>query len=73
MSIYLIKDLSKITGQSIHTIKYYLRIGLIKEADRSPETNFRYFNKQTVEKLKEIRGWRRKRKTLKEIKKLLKK
>ena len=58
-NIYLVKDLARITGYSIHTIKYYLKIGLIKEISRSPETRFRYFNDSTIEKLKKIRALRK--------------
>jgi len=67
-NIYLIKDLAVKTGYSIYTLKYYLKIGLIKEASRSPETNFRYFNDQTVELLKKIRALRKENKSIKEIK-----
>jgi DNA-binding transcriptional MerR regulator len=66
--IYLIKDLARITGYSIHTLKYYLDIGLIKEVSRSPETHFRYFDDSTARKLKEIRSLRRMGKSIKEIK-----
>ena len=66
-NIYLIKDLARSTGYSIDTLKYYLKIGLIKEVSRSPETRFRYFNDTTVEKLKKIRVLRREKKSIKEI------
>ncbi|MBL7070070.1 MAG: MerR family transcriptional regulator [Candidatus Omnitrophica bacterium] len=66
-NIYLIKDLARITGYSIHTIKYYLKIGLIKETSRSPETNFRYFDDATVDSLKRIREFRRQGKSIKTI------
>ncbi len=66
-NIYLIKDLARTTGYSIHTLKYYLKIGLIKEFSRSPETRFRYFNDDTVEKLKKIHALRRQNKSIKEI------
>ncbi|MBU1852463.1 MAG: MerR family transcriptional regulator, partial [Candidatus Omnitrophica bacterium] len=58
-SIYLIKDLAKLSGHTIHTIKYYINCGLIKEIDRSPETNFRYFDNTTLEKLQKIRQLRK--------------
>lgn len=67
-SIYLIKDLARTTGYSIHTIKYYLKIGLIKEVDRSPETRYRYFDDTTIEHLKKIRQLRKQSKTISEIK-----
>jgi DNA-binding transcriptional MerR regulator len=70
-NIYLIKDLSRISGFSIYTIKYYLKIGLIKEVARSPETNFRYFNDNTVMQLQEIRKLRREAKSIKHIKEIL--
>lgn len=71
-SIYLIKDLAGITGQSIHTIKYYLKIGLLKEAGRSPETNFRYFDNATVKQLEYIRALRRQKKSIAQIKEEIK-
>ena len=66
--VYLIKDLAKLTGYSIHTIKYYLKIGLIKETSRSPETRYRYFDDSTMELLKQIRTLRKEGKSIKEIK-----
>lgn len=59
-NIYLIKDLSRITGLSIYTIKYYIKLGLIKEVGRSPETNFRYFDDSSVEDLKKIISYKKK-------------
>ncbi len=66
--IYLIKDLAVETGYSSHTLKYYLRMGLLKEIGRGPNTNFRYFDQSTVLRLKEIRSMRNKGMSLKEIK-----
>ena len=70
-NIYLMKDVSRVSGQSIHTIKYYLKIGLLREIGRSPETNFRYFNDTTLERLKKIRQLRVQRKSIKDIKREL--
>ncbi|MFH0858174.1 MAG: MerR family transcriptional regulator [Candidatus Omnitrophota bacterium] len=67
-NIYLIKDLARITGYSIYTLKYYLKIGLIKEVSRSPETRYRYFNDSTIEVLKKIRNLRRDGKSINAIK-----
>lgn len=69
--IYLIKDLARTTGYSIYTIKYYLKIGLIKEISRSPETRFRYFDDSTVRILQKIRSLRRTGKPIKEIKNVI--
>ena len=44
-SIYLIKDLAKVSGCSTHTLKFYLRLGILKEIGRSPETNFQDANR----------------------------
>jgi len=68
-TIYLVKDLSVKTGLSIYTIKYYLKLGLIKEIGRSPEANFRYFDDTTVKKLLLIREHRKDDKSLQDIKK----
>lgn len=71
-NLLLIKDLARFSGQSVHTIKYYLKIGLIKEEGRSPETRFRYFNNSTLTRLKQIRLWRKQNKSIKEIQEMLK-
>ena len=70
-NIYLIKDLAIITGSSIYTIKYYLKIGLIEEAGRSPGTNFRYFDDSTVCRLKKIRELRTQKLSLQKIRDIL--
>ena len=70
-SIYLIKDLSRLSGLSVYTIKYYLKLGLIKEIARSQETNFRYFDDSTVEELKKIIALRRGKISLGKIKDMI--
>jgi DNA-binding transcriptional MerR regulator len=67
-NILLVKDLARLTGNSVYTIKYYLNLGLIKEIGRSPETGFRYFDDSTVARLKKIREFRKEGKSLKAIK-----
>lgn len=66
-NIYLLKDLSKISGYSTYTLKYYLQLGLIKEIGRSPETNFRYFDDSSYVRLKKIRELQKTQLSLKEI------
>ena len=66
-NIYLIKDLASLTGYSIHTLKYYLRLGLLQEIGRSPITNFRFFDDSTFKRLEEIKQLRSKRIPLEEI------
>lgn len=70
-NIYLIKDLAQVTGYSVDTLKYYLKIRLIEEIGRGPETNFRFFDDSTVERLKLIRELRKKGNSIEEIKKNL--
>jgi DNA-binding transcriptional MerR regulator len=65
---YLIKDLARLSGYSIHTIKYYLKIGLLTEINRSPETRYRYFDDSTVALLKKIHSLRKLNRSIKEIK-----
>jgi len=68
---YLLKDIARQSGLSIHTVKYYLKAGLIKEAGRSPETNYRYFTGAAVTKLKKIRDYRKNKISLRKIKSIL--
>jgi DNA-binding transcriptional MerR regulator len=70
-NIYLLKDLARISGQSTHTIKFYLKLGILKEVGRGPETNFRYFDDSTLARLRNIRALRTKGISLKDIKKKL--
>lgn len=67
-NLYLIKDLARSTGLSTDTVKFYLKIGLISEVGRSPETNFRYFDDSTVETLNKIIKLRRQKHSIQEIK-----
>ncbi len=69
--IYMLKDISRLSGQSIHTVKFYLTRGLIHEIGRTPETGFRYFDDSTVERLQRIRALRKERKSLNEIQHIL--
>ena len=66
-SFYLVKDLARAAGLSIHTVKFYLKIGLLEEVGRSPETNFRYFDETTLKTLETILALRREGKSLREI------
>lgn len=66
------KDLARLSGQSIYTLKYYLKEGLFEEIGRSPSTNFRYFDDQTLARLGTIRQLKLQKKSLKDIKDILK-
>lgn len=69
--IYLLKDLSQLTGYSTYTLKYYLKLGLFEEMGRSPSTNFRYFDDENIRQLKDIRRMQSDGMSLKEIKEKL--
>jgi DNA-binding transcriptional MerR regulator len=71
-TFYLIKDVSRLSGYSVYTVKFYLKLGLITEAGRSPQTRFRYFDDATLAELSKIRAWRKAGKTLAQIQRLLK-
>lgn len=70
-NFYLIKDLARKSGYSVYTIKFYLKLGLIKEIGRTPETNFRYFDDTSLERLKRIRKLRLEKKSLSQIREIL--
>ncbi|HPM42701.1 MAG TPA: MerR family transcriptional regulator [Candidatus Omnitrophota bacterium] len=70
-NVYLVKDLARKTGLSIDTVKFYLKKRLIFEVGRSPETNFRYFDDTTIERLNKIIELRRGKHTLSQIMQLL--
>jgi DNA-binding transcriptional MerR regulator len=71
-NIYLLKDLAHLSGHSVHTLKYYLQLGLFEEMGRSPTTNFRFFDDIALERVKKIRELRLKNLPLVEIKQILK-
>ena len=70
-AFYLIKDIARLSGLSVYTVKYYLKLGLVKETGRSAETNFRYFDDTTISELGKIIGYRRNNISLRKIKELL--
>ena len=59
------------SGYSIYTLKFYLKIGLLKEVSRSIAANFRYFDDNSLEILRKIHSLRLENKSLKEIKQIL--
>ncbi|WP_370978585.1 Cd(II)/Pb(II)-responsive transcriptional regulator [Agaribacterium sp. ZY112] len=64
-----IGKLSKSSGCSIQTIRYYEKVGLIAASSRT-EGNFRLYDNHTLEKLQFIKHCRSLDLTLKEIKQL---
>ncbi len=66
-NIYLIGDLARITGLSIDTLNYYIRIGLLDEIGRSARNNYRFFDDSSVEFLEKIKKLRLERISIKEL------
>ena len=65
--VYMIGDLASLTGLSIHTLNYYLRLGLIKEVARSDRSGYRMFDDSTLKTLNRIIELRRQNVPIKEI------
>ena len=70
-NIYMVKDLARLSGQSVHTVKFYLKRGLIREIGRSPSTRFRYFDDGTLDRLQHIRSLRKQQRSLADIQRVL--
>ncbi len=70
-SFLRIGELSKQTGETIHTLHFWIKGGLIEAAKRT-EGGYQLFDKKVVEKVKEIRSLQKnQRLTLSEIKQKL--
>ena len=65
--VMLISDLASRTGLSIHTINYYIQLGLVLESARAERSGYRLFNLDTVRILEEIIQLRRRNVTIKEL------
>ena len=65
-----VKEVSKITGISIRTLRYYDEIGLLKPA-RVTEAGYRLYDKEELEKLQEILFYKELEIPLSDIKKIM--
>jgi DNA-binding transcriptional MerR regulator len=65
--VLLIGDLASRTGLSIHTINYYLKLGLIEAKGRAERSGFRIFNLDSLEVLQRIVELRRSHVPIKEL------
>ncbi|MBO5209990.1 MAG: MerR family transcriptional regulator [Lachnospiraceae bacterium] len=65
-----VKEISKITGISIRTLRYYDEIGLLKPA-KVTEAGYRLYDEQELEKLQEILFYKEVEIPLAEIKKIM--
>jgi len=71
--IMLVNELSKKTGLSIHTIRYYENLGMIKGMtdENMTSNNYKHYDANTIERLEIIIEAREVGFTLAEIKKIL--
>lgn len=71
--IMLVNELSKKTGLSIHTIRYYENLGMIKGLtdENVTSNNYKHYDANTIERLEIIIEAREVGFTLAEIKKIL--
>lgn len=68
--LYRIGELSKISNVTQRTIDYYTKLGLIEPEKRS-DSNYRYYNDETLSRLKRIEWMKKEKYTLEEIKQCL--
>ena len=71
MATYMIGDLMTLTGLSRHTINYYLNVGLIEPAGQSPRNRYRYFDDDTIDRLRRIIELRQQKIPIRKIKRQL--
>ncbi len=64
---YTIDEMSKFTGVSKHTLRYYEKIGLIVPTKRNPNNNYRYYSYTHLKRIKLIQELKNMNFSLKEI------
>jgi MerR family transcriptional regulator, copper efflux regulator len=67
MTIYRVGELAKLTEISTRTIDYYTQLGLIHPVKRTVN-NYRYYNGETISRLKRIETMKKEKYSLEEIK-----
>lgn len=67
MMLYRVGELAKLTGTSQRTIDYYTQLGLIYPIKRA-DNNYRYYNDETIGRLKRIEFMKQQKYSLEEIK-----
>jgi MerR family transcriptional regulator, copper efflux regulator len=67
MTLYRVGELAKLTGTSQRTIDYYTQLGLIHPVKRT-DNNYRYYNAETISRLKRIESLKQDKYSLEEIK-----
>lgn len=65
--MYRVGELAKLTAISPRTIDYYTQLGLIHPAKRT-DKNYRYYNDETISRLKRIESMKKEKYSLDEIK-----
>ena len=62
-----ISEIAKLSGVSVRTLHYYDEIGLLKPSEVIPETGYRYYDEESLERLQQILFYRELDFPLKEI------
>lgn len=72
INLLKIGELAKVTGETIHTLRYWTKMGLLKIADYT-QGGYQLYSPDATEKVKQIRNLQQgKRLTIEEIKEILK-
>lgn len=66
-TLYRVGELAKLSGISQRTIDYYTQLGLIHPIKRA-DNNYRYYNDETIHRLKRIESMKQEKFSLEEIK-----
>ncbi|WP_438448606.1 MerR family transcriptional regulator [Gorillibacterium sp. sgz5001074] len=67
MTLYRVGELAKLTDTSPRTIDYYTQLGLIHPVKRM-DNHYRYYNDETISRLKRIETMKKEKYSLEEIK-----
>lgn len=70
MKRYMIGEVAKISGLSVHTLRYYEKHDLVKPSYVDEETNYRYYTAKDVEKIEMLKECKKMDLTLEEIRKV---
>lgn len=68
---FSISEMAKLSGVSVRTLHYYDEIELLKPSEVVPETGYRYYDEQAIQRLQQILFYRELDFPLKEIVKIM--
>lgn len=71
MKRYMIGEIAKVTGLSVHTLRYYEKHNLIMPSYVDEETNYRYYSSSDVEKIEVLKECKKMDLTLEQIRRIV--